>query len=394
MNNIKKLLDFIRKQDRRFVAMAVVVLFGAAGLVAINISNAATFSVVLEAESGTSAGNIGAGATDGASALQSVKFGSTGTTPNPTPNPGKIYMGAAIRPEYLDNAKYAETLVKYKFDSLTAENDMKFNRLEPNRGQFTWEGSDKLVAFAQANNMRVRGHTLVWHVEAPNWVNSLSGTEASAALENHIKTVVGRYKGKIAQWDVVNEALNDDGTLRDTIWRQKIGDDYVAKAFQWAREADPNVELYYNEYGAESRELDGDGNTARAVKSDAVLAMVKDFKARGIPIDGVGHQTHSSGPYPGRGPAIEANIRRLAEAGVKSEITELDAVDIGDDTGQANRYKEIAEACKNSGACTGVTTWGLDDGTSWLGADRRPLMFDTSYNPKPSYTALIQVLGK
>ncbi len=105
-------------------------------------------------------------------------------------------------------------------------------------------------------------------------------------------------------------------------------------------------------------------------------------------------QTHSSGPYPGSGAAIEANIRRLADAGVKSEITELDVIDVSDDTAQANRYREIATACKNSGACTGITTWGLDDGSSWRGAEKRPLMFDTNFNPKPSYSALIQVLGK
>ncbi len=309
-----------------------------------------------------------------------------GTIPTTAPSTGTVRLGAAIEPDQLDNATFTNTLKTYKFDSLTPENAMKFGPLEPTQGQFNWDGADKIVNYAQANNMRVRGHTLVWHIEVPGWVDGLSNAEAETALKNHIQTVVTRYKGKVAQWDVVNEAFNDDGSLRDTVWKQKLGDDYIAKAFQWAHEADPNAELFYNDYGTEGI-ADRGGN--KKAKSDAVYNMVKDFKARGIPINGVGLQTHSAGDYPGTGTEIGANIKRLTEAGVKAEITELDVINIDD---QAGRYAELGTACKQNG-CTGITTWGLYDGHTWL-SGQNPLMFDSNFQPKPAYTSLINTLGR
>jgi len=309
------------------------------------------------------------------------------TTPPPTippPPPAGILFGAAVEPDYLDDDKYAQTLIDYKFDSLSPENAMKFAPLEGSRGQFNFGPADKIVNFAQEHNMRMRGHTLVWHIEVPGWVDGLSNAEAASALENHIKQVVGHYKGKVKQWDVVNEALEDDGSLRDTVWKQKLGDSYIEQAFKWAREADPNAQLCYNDFGMESAGTMSDGNNL-APKSDAVLAMVKDFKARGIPIDCVGLQTHSFGDYPGRGADLLANMKRLGEAGVKVEITELDS-ELG-----ADRYAEIGKACKDSGYCTGMTTWGLQDSTSYR--NDNPLLFDSNLNPKPAYAALMDAIG-
>jgi endo-1,4-beta-xylanase len=385
---IHTLLKGIKRSPKMPAAIAVFVAFGIAGFLALHYSKAAVFSAAQEAESGAKTGNYADKTDPGASGGKGVVFGAA------TPVAPPIYLGAALEPNQLDDPAFTGALKKYKFDSLTPENAMKFGPLEPNRGQFNWTGADKIVNYAQANGMRVRGHNLVWYVEVPGWVSGLSNADASAALENHIKTVVGRYKGKIAEWDVVNEALNDDGTLRDSVWKTKLGNDYIAQAFTWAHEADPAAKLYYNEYSAESRDLDGNGTTGRAAKSDAVLAMVKDFKSRGIPIDGVGLQTHSAGLYPGTGTDIKENIQRLAAAGVKSEITELDTINIGDETAKANRYGDIGKGCYDSGACTGVTTWGLYDGHTWLGTAAAPLMLDTNFNAKPSYTALTKAIGR
>jgi endo-1,4-beta-xylanase len=314
---------------------------------------------------------------------------STSTTAKPSGST-KIALGAAIEPGQLDDAAFVDALKKYKFDSLTPENAMKFGPIEPQRGQFNWAGADKIVNFAQANGMRVRGHTLNWYIEIPGWVNGLSNEEAKAALKNHIQTVVGRYKGKIAQWDVVNEAFNDDGTLRNDAWKQKVGDDYIALCFQWAHEADPAAKLFYNDYGMESFDT---ANGAKSAKAQAVLDLVKDFKKRGIPIDGVGFQTHSSGEYPGTGPAIKDMMTKLGALGVKVEVTELDVKEHGDEAGKAQRYAAVGTACAQAGNCTGVTTWGLYDGHTWLpGSD--PLMLDKNYKAKPSYTALTKAIGR
>jgi len=377
--------DTIYGQDRTktLLGIAVAIIgFGVIGYVLLHQSSAATPLVVAEAENGSVAGKASLRTADsGASGSQSVLFGTPGGSQT------GIKLGAAIEPDYLDNAKYANTLINYKFDSLTAENAMKFAPIEPNRNQFNWSGADKIVNFAVAHNMRVRGHTLVWHTEVPGWVNGLSATDAAAALQNHIKTVMQHYKGKVTQWDVVNEAIDDSGGgLRDTIWKQKLGNDYIAQAFKWAREADPTAQLCYNDYGMESAATMSDGNNL-APKADAVLAMVKDFKSRGVPIDCVGFQTHSYGDYPGKEADIQANIKRLGDAGVKVEITELDATG-----GDAARYAEIGRACKNSGYCTGVTTWGLDDPTSFRSEDN-PLLFDGNFNPKPAYSALLDAIG-
>lgn len=338
----------------------------------------------------------------GASGGQGVRFGavaSVSPVASVPPAGGRIRLGFACCNSglaVLDNPAAQTAIATADFDSVTPENAMKFAETEPNQGQFSWTGADKVVNFAAAHTMRVRGHTLVWYLpqEIPGWVNGLSNTQAAAALKNHIQTLVTRYQGKVTQWDVVNEALNDDGTLRDSVWRQKLGNDYVAQAFTWAREADPSAQLFYNDYGIESRDLDGNGGTGRAAKSDAAYAMVKDFKARGIPIDGVGFQAHSSGEYPGGGPAIQSNIERFGALGVKVEITELDVINHGDVASQAARYAAVGSACRATVYCTGVTTWGLYDGDTWRGAASAPLLLDTTFHQKPAYTALVRALGR
>lgn len=327
-----------------------------------------------------------------ASGGKAIQFKAAATGPDPTA-PSTILLGAAVEPNQLDDPAFTAALTQYKFDSLTAENAMKFGQIEPNRGQFNWEGADKIVNYAVANNMRVRGHTLVWHRDVPGWVNDLSSAEAATVLENHIKQVVTRYKGKIAQWDVVNEALDEDGSLRDTVWLQKLGEGYIAQAFRWANEADPTAELYYNEYGTESTDLDGDGSYSRAAKANAQYELMRNLLNEGVPIKGVGLQTHSAGYYPGRGADILTEMKRLGDLGLEIEITELDVINLGD-AEKVERYAELGRTCKDSGVCTGVTTWGLYDGHTWRGTEAAPLLLDTNFNAKPSYDALMTALGR
>ncbi len=363
------------------VAIALVVIF---------TTYAASSAPSIEAEDATGSPQLTQLTDPLASQSKAIQFGAAATTPPPTTPPttsGKLFLGVAIEPQQVDDANITAMLKQYKVTSLTAENAMKFMAIEPTQGQFNWADSDKIVNYAVANGMRVRGHNFVWYIEAPQWINSLTNDEVAAALKNHITQMMTRYKGKVQQWDVVNEAFNDDGTLRDIPWRQKLGDDYVAKAFQWAHEADPTAELYYNDYGVESSDT---ANGIVTAKADAVYNMVKDFKARGIPIDGVGLQTHSSGLYPGTGVAIEANIKRLATLGVKTEITELD---VRNNTDPVARYAEVGKACKDSGTCTGVTTWGVYDGEYYPSDGSNPLIFDTNFQPKPAYTSLTQAMG-
>ncbi|MBL8159208.1 endo-1,4-beta-xylanase [Candidatus Saccharibacteria bacterium] len=307
-----------------------------------------------------------------------------GGVPVEPQQPGKLFLGAAVEPDQLSNPQFTSTLEQYKFTSLTAENAMKFGQLQPNQGQFNWGGADAIVNYAQSKGMRVRGHTLIWHRDVPGWVNGLSSEQAATALKTHIQQVMGRYKGKIAQWDVANEVFNDDGTLRDTVWLQKLGNDYLAQAYTWAHEADPSAQLYYNDYSAESGESGGS-----QAKVDAVYNMVKSLKERGVPIHGVGLQMHAQGGYPGSGNAIKANMQRLGTLGVKAELTELDIVDVAD---QAGRYAEYGRACKEAGNCTAVTTWGLYDGHTWR-PGMNPLLFDGNFQPKPAYEALTQAMG-
>jgi endo-1,4-beta-xylanase len=289
-----------------------------------------------------------------------------------------------------------------EFNMLTPEDEAKMYVVQPQQGQFDFQKFDKLVAFAEQNKMVIRGHTLVWHQELPEWLNSgrFSRDEAIQLLRNHITTVVGRYKGRIAIWDVVNEAIGDNG-LRDTPWKHLIGDDYVELAFRFAHEADPNALLFYNDYNAEGL----------GAKSDAVYALVKDFVTRGVPINGVGLQTHIAvGDTGAGGPlapeTLAQNIKRLGELGLQVQITEMDVAfkgQVSEDIlrRQAGDYRRVLDTCLNSKYCTAFVVWGVSDKFSWLRDPRyydnpnvAPLLFDDSYKPKPAYYALQDLLAR
>lgn len=300
-----------------------------------------------------------------------------------------VYFGTAATVSEWNDSAY-KALGNREANMLTPGNEMKWDTTEPNRGQFNFGPADSLVASAVAANQKVRGHTLVWHSQTPNWVQNLPAAELRQAMINHITTEVNHYRGKLYAWDVVNEAFDEDGTRRQSFWQQKLGDGYIAEAFRAARAADPTVKLYYNDYNT-----DGIG-----AKSDAVYNMVKSFLQQGIPIDGVGLQAHLIvGQVPG---TMRQNIQRFADLGVEVAITELDIRMQTPPTAaklatQASDYTAVANACLAVAGCVGITTWGLSDKYSWIPSvfpgEGAALPFDDSLRPKPAYDSLYRAYG-
>jgi endo-1,4-beta-xylanase len=290
------------------------------------------------------------------------------------------YFGTAVAAGHLGESDYVNTLDR-EFSAVTPENEMKWDATEPTRGTFTFGAADQIVSHAQSKGMKIRGHTLVWHSQLPSWVSGLGAADLRTAMDNHITQVMKHYKGKIYAWDVVNEAFQDgsSGARRSSPFQDKLGDGFIEEAFRTARAADPDAKLCYNDYNT-------DGVNA---KSNAVYAMVKDFKARGVPIDCVGFQSHfnSASPVPSD---YRANLQRFADLGVDVQITELDIE--GSGTAQATNYSNVVKACLAVTRCTGITVWGVTDKYSWRSSGT-PLLFDSAYAKKPAYDAVLAALG-
>lgn len=290
------------------------------------------------------------------------------------------YFGAAVANNHLSETQYAATL-DAEFNSVTPENEMKWDATEPSRNSFNYTNADAIVSHAQAHSMKIRGHTLVWHSQLPSWVSNLNATDLRAAMNNHITSLMTHYKGKIYAWDVVNEAFQDgsSGARRSSPFQDKLGDGFIEEAFKTARAADPAAKLCYNDYNT-------DGVNA---KSTAVYNMVKDFKARGVPIDCVGFQGHfnSNSPVPSD---FQANLQRFADLGVDVQMTETDIE--GSGTTQANNYSTVVKGCMAVTRCTGITVWGVTDKYSWRSSGT-PLLFDGNYQKKPAYDAVLSALG-
>ncbi len=307
-------------------------------------------------------------------------------------------MGVSLQAGRLRSERFREVAGSV-FSSITAGYEMKMRHVARSPDVYSWHNVDALVEFAEANRMQVHGHTLVWHESTPEWLERFDGSdeEFEAAVREYIFTMVGRYKGRVASWDVVNEALDSSGGLRDTVFRRRMGDDYVARLFRYAREADPEVLLFYNDYGTPRNPR----------KRDAMLAMVDDFQRRGIPIDGVGLQLHVTYSFPGIG-QIKAVMEELVSRGLLVHVSELD-VRVNPDGDQTEltrsrsvdqylRFKEIVTAFlalppENRYA---ITVWGLRDGDSWLiarwGNPEWPLLFGDDLEPKPAYLGFLEAL--
>jgi endo-1,4-beta-xylanase len=291
-----------------------------------------------------------------------------------------MLVGAAARPAQLAEVAYAATFAR-EFNMLEPEDAMKWEALRPDPKSFNFSQADQLVDFALRHNMRVRGHALVWHHQIPRWLTEGQFTPDQLArlLETHIKTVVGHYRGKVFAWDVVNEAFDEPGRgqLRDTIWYDRPGiglsgkgTAYLERCFRWAHEADPAALLFYNE---------GDDAEILGPKSDAIYAMVRDFRKRDVPIHGVGLQMHSSNLHPDFS-SISANIGPFTALGVQVHITEMDVSLPVDAKGNATSddlqqqaiiYRQIAEASLSHRGSTAIQTWGFTDNYSWIGSHSR-----------------------
>jgi endo-1,4-beta-xylanase len=302
------------------------------------------------------------------------------------------------------------------FNTATPENDLKWGSVHPGPGEYNWGPADSYVDFCEKNKMLPIGHCLVWHSQVPQWVfrddagSALTRDALLARMKDHIMSVAGRYKGRIKGWDVVNEALEDSGTMRNTQWLRIIGEgspdkkyDHIEHAFRFAHEADPDAELYYNDYNLE----------VSKAKCDAAVAIVKHLKSKGLRIDGVGIQLHAGLTYP-RPENLEYAITTLAAAGMKVMITELDlrtqtrgyrGADVSkvtkgstDDPAAAaaetqkklaDKYAEIFRILlKHKKQITRVTFWGVYDGRSWIGGS--PLLFDRNYKPKEAFFAVVK----
>ncbi|RSM59301.1 1,4-beta-xylanase [Amycolatopsis sp. WAC 01376] len=293
------------------------------------------------------------------------------------------YVGSAVAANHLANEADYRSVLTREFDNVTPENEMKWGVVEANRGQYNWSGADAIVDYAQRNGKSVRGHTLVWHSQLPGWVNNLGAGELRSVTQRHIATEMGRYRGKIRAWDVVNEMFNDDGTRRSSVFQQKLGDGYVADAFRWARAADPSAKLYINDYNTEGLNA----------KSDALYKLVRTLKQQGVPIDGVGFQAHLATQYGFPG-GYQANLARFAALDVDVAITEADVrIPMPADTTklntQASYFKQLWDGCHAVARCVEFTTWGFTDRHSWV-PDTFPgqgaaCLFDSNLRPKPAY---------
>jgi endo-1,4-beta-xylanase len=300
------------------------------------------------------------------------------------------YFGTALTQSNLSNSTLTG-VAGAQFDMVTPGNEMKWDTTEPSNGTFNFGPGDAIVSFATAHNDRIRGHNLVWHSQLPSWVTSLPSASVKGAMETHITTEVNHYKGKLYAWDVVNEPFNDDGSLRQDVFYNAFGgSSYIADALRTARAADPAAKLYLNDYN-----IEGTGT-----KSNAMYSLVQSLLAQGVPIDGVGFESHFIlGQVPS---TMQANMARFAALGVDVAVTELDdriqlPASSANLTQQANDYATVVRDCLAVSRCVGVTQWGVGDADSWIpGAFSgfgAATMYDNNYQPKPAYTSTATALG-
>jgi endo-1,4-beta-xylanase len=330
-------------------------------------------------------------------------------------------VGAALNPaQFTGQDQSEDAIVKTQFDTISPENVLKWEVVHPQPGTYDFSQADRYVEFGQQNRMFIIGHNLVWHSQTPKWVfedghgKPVSRKVLLQRMRDHIDKVVARYRGRIGGWDVVNEALNEDGTLRQSPWMKIVGEDYIEKAFRYAHKADPQAQLYYNDYSLENE-----------AKRKGALELVKKLKAKGVPITGIGLQDHVSLDSP-TADQVDTTISEFGKLGVKVMITELDVdllpwptanqtADVSlsvDADPKLNPYsdglpEEVQQAlakryadlfgvyAKHCGLVTRVTFWGVTDKDSWKnswpvkGRTNYPLLFDREGRPKPAFDAVM-----
>ena len=308
-----------------------------------------------------------------------------------------LHMGVAVDDRLLRSDPRYRELAAREFNMVTAEDAMKFERLHPEPEIYTFEDGDFIAGFARTHGMSMRGHALVWHRMNPDWVeNSAASPEClKEILREHVVTVATHYRGRACAWDVVNEAVNDDGTLRESVWLRGLGEEYIAQAFAWAHEADPDACLFYNDYGCEHP----------GPKQDAVFKLISDLKSRNVPIHGMGLQGHMNIESAPDRRKVTRTLERFAALGLRLQFTEADIWTRSDDKQkpaalkkQARLYTMLMQQGLDQGCFDGFTVWGVADHQSWVPAHfpgwGAPLLFDEDYVEKPAYEALRRALHK
>ncbi|KAF2281065.1 endo-1,4-beta-xylanase precursor [Westerdykella ornata] len=311
---------------------------------------------------------------------------------------GRQYIGTSLT---IRNDNQEQNIIRSnEFGSITPENAMKWESTEPSRGNFNFAGADQIANFAAQNKKQMRCHTLVWHSQLPSWVSSINNNATLIqVMTNHIQQVAGRYKGKCTHWDVVNEALNEDGTYRDSVFLRVIGEQFIPIAFRIAASVDPQAKLYYNDYNLEYGEA----------KHQGALRIVKLVQSWGVKIDGVGLQAHMTSEATGTQKVVTPSTEVLtkvlqdyADLGVDVAYTEID-VRMNTPSNQqklqtqAAAYARLAQSCMNVERCVGMTIWGVSDKYSWVPqtfpGEGDALLWNNNYQKKPAYTSFIQAIN-
>lgn len=307
----------------------------------------------------------------------------------------QLRLGCAVDAEELSDDAYRETVARL-FSVVTAENAMKFAPLRPNRETYDFAAADRVMSFADSEGLAVRGHTLAWHSQLAEWVVEAPVDEREGILREHIQSVLGRYRGRIEQWDVVNEPLDDDAQPRRSPWFEAMGIDYVADAFRWAHEADPSARLYLNDYNVEDL----------CPKSDAYYEWVQRLLAEGVPIHGFGVQGHRIVGDPPT--SLQENLQRFADLGLEVAMTEVDIrMPVAASSApaapealltQAEDYRSMVESARAVSACSAFVLWGLSDAHSWIpetfagfGAAH---LLDSDLKRKPAFDAVFEAAGR
>jgi endo-1,4-beta-xylanase len=296
---------------------------------------------------------------------------------------------AASWDKFQSDSRLPATFLRY-FDQLTPENEMKWDSIHPQPLVYDFTVADQMVNWARGHGKRVRGHTLIWGSQNPLWINQGTWTRDTllGVMQDHINTVVQHFRGRVREWDVVNEAIDINGRFKDNVWYRVIGPSYLDYAFRFARQADPSAQLYYNDWGLD---------LPYHPHTQGIYSVVRGLRSRGVPINGVGIQGHVGTGIKASGPQVAQTMRRFAALGLNVAITEMDVrTDRGGPPAQERQwqraiYADYAQACRMEPRCTSFTTWGISDRYSWYAQDHpgwRPLMFDSNFSAKPALSAV------